>query len=116
MNSSHKAATGGGARRPLGLTIGRGLGTLFLIVASVALIYEMMMMAGSGSYRMVPIGEFWFSIHVGSLNLIQAITQRYIHPLLWDPVIASLLQWPAWSLFGAPGVVLAYGLPPRRDG
>ena len=63
---------------------------------------------------MVPSGEFWFTLHVGSLNLAQAVIQRYIHPALWDPVIDGLLQWPAWSLLGAPGVVLAFGLPAGR--
>ncbi len=114
LNSTPNAAPIGGAKRPLLLTIARGVGVVFLIMAGVALAYELMMLAATGSYRMVPTGEFWFSIHVGSLNLVQAIVQRYIHPALWDPVIAGLLQWPAWSLLGAPGVVLAYGLPQRR--
>ncbi len=116
MESSDNAAPSSGAKRPIGLTIARYLGALFLLVAGVALAYEIMMMASTGSYRMVPTGEFWFTIHVGSLNLVQAVTQRYIHPALWDPIIAGLLQWPAWSLLGAPGVVLAYGLPQWRRG
>ena len=47
-------------------------------------------------------GQVWFNIHVASLNLMQALVQRFLHPLLWDPVIATMLQWPAWSLLGAP--------------
>jgi hypothetical protein len=102
------------SKRRLSLTLAHGVGVLFLLVAATALAFEVMAFAQTGSYRMVPSGELWFMIHVGSLNLIQAITQRYIHPALWDPVIAALLQWPAWSLLGAPGIVLAYGLPTGR--
>lgn len=116
MSSSHDAAPKGGGKRRIGLTIAHGIGALFLVLAATALAYELMFFSQTGSYRMVPAGEFWFTIHVGSLNLAQAITQRYIHPFLWDPIIAGLLQWPAWSLLGGPGVVLAYGLPPGRRG
>ena len=107
MGSLHRSA----AKRPIALTVAKGAGLLFLFLAAMALTYEVMAFAQSGSYRMTPTGEIWFTLHVGSLNFAQAITQRYIHPALWDPIIAGMLQWPAWSLFGGPGVVLAYGLP-----
>lgn len=114
MGSNHEAAPNGRGKRRIPLTIARGLGALFLILAATALAYEAMVFWQTGDYRMVPSGEFWFTVHVGSLNLAQAVVQRYIHPALWDPVIAGLLQWPAWSLLGAPGVVLAFGLPRGR--
>jgi hypothetical protein len=43
--------------------------------------------------------------------LIQAVVQRYLHPFLWDPIITIVLQWPAWSLLGAPAAILV-----RTDG
>ncbi len=101
-------------RRRILLAVARSVGLVCLLIGATALAYEVMAFAATGSYRMVPAGEIWFTIHVGSLNLIQAITQRYIHPALWDPIIAGMLQWPAWSLLGAPGVVLVYGLPRGR--
>ena len=110
MSSSYNAAR----NRRIGMALARGVGLVFLLIAATALAYEMMAFSQTGSYRMVPTGELWFTIHVGSMNLIQAVTQRYIHPVLWDPIIAGMLQWPAWSLLGAPGVVLAYGLPQGR--
>ena len=110
MNAIFNAAR----RRRIGMALAHGVGLVFLIIAATALAYEVMESSQTGSYRMVPAGEIWFTIHVGSLNLIQAVTQRYIHPALWDPIIAGMLQWPAWSLLGAPGVVLAYGLPRGR--
>ena len=116
MSSSHDAAPKADSMQRFGLTMARAVGVLFLILAATALAFELMAFSQTGSYRMVPTGEFWFMIHVGSLNLVQAITQRYIHPALWDPIIAGLLQWPAWSLLGGPGIVLAYGLPQRKRG
>lgn len=89
------------------------LGVLLLALALVALLYELVMAAQTGGYRTIAAGELWFRLHAYSLNLAQAITQRYLLPSLWDPVIVSLLQWPAWSIIGAPGAILAFLFFPR---
>jgi hypothetical protein len=46
--------------------------------------------------------------------LIQAFVQRHLHPFLWDPIITAALQWPAWSLLGAPAAILVAIAPSRR--
>lgn len=84
-----------------------GLGILLIILALLALIYEVVMAASAGGYRPIAAGELWFGLHPYSLNLSQAVTQRYLLPSLWDPIMVSLLQWPAWSILGAPGAILA---------
>ncbi len=90
-----------------------GLGVLLLVLALLALIYEIVMAAGASGYRPIAAGELWFSLHPYSLNLTQAITQRYLLPSLWDPIAVSILQWPAWSILGAPGAILAILFRPR---
>ena len=90
-----------------------GLGILLLVLALLALIYEMITAAGAGGYQPIAAGQLWFGLHPYSLNLTQAITQRYLLPSLWDPVIVNLLQWPAWSILGAPGALLAILFRPR---
>ncbi|MEZ5934213.1 MAG: hypothetical protein R3F54_20205 [Alphaproteobacteria bacterium] len=94
------------------------LGGLLLALALLAFFYELYMAAESGGYRTIAAGELWFRLHPYSLNLSQAIIQRYVLPGLWDPVIVGLLQWPAWSILGAPGAILAVLFYPRqhRDG
>ncbi len=82
------------------------LGALFLGLAFLALAFELWSASQGGGYRMIAAGELWFKIHGPSLNLSQAIVQRYIHPVVWDPAIITLLQWPAWSILGALGAVL----------
>jgi hypothetical protein len=91
-------------------TIGRALAA----VACVALAYELDAYSETGAYRAIPLGELWFNVHVASLNLIQAVVQRYLHPFLWDPIITTVLQWPAWSLLGAPAAILVAVAPKRR--
>ena len=43
-------------------------------------------------------GQVWYHLHPASLNLTQAVVQRYIHPRLWDDVLLPLLQWPAYRV------------------
>lgn len=89
------------------------LGLLLLALALSAVLYELF--TASGGYRAIAAGELWFKLHPYSLNLSQAVTQRYLHPSLWDPVIITMLQWPAWSLLGAPGAILTILFFPRTS-
>jgi hypothetical protein len=45
-------------------------------------------------------GEAWFSLSPTSLNLMQAVTQRYVSPELWDPTIISVLKLPLVAITG----------------
>ena len=44
-----------------------------------------------------PMGRMWFALDSASLNLLQAVVQRYIHPGLWDSVFVPYLLLPAWG-------------------
>ncbi len=41
-----------------------------------------------------PAGKLWYQLDSGSLNLTQAITERYLSPDVWDGVILPLLLLP----------------------
>ena len=66
------------------------------------------------SLRVTVLGEIWYKLSPGPLNLAQALIQRYIHPKLWDPVIQTVLLWWAAPMFLIPGIALAV-LCRRRD-
>jgi hypothetical protein len=97
------------------IRLGRVVGWVLVCLALAALGYEVLLAATSGVWRMVAAGELWYALDRGSLNIAQAITQRYLHPVLWDPILQSALTWPAWSLLGAPGVALVVALSGRRS-
>jgi hypothetical protein len=88
------------------LRIARPVGWALAAIALIAIAYELAAYAETGSYRAIPLGELWFNVHVASLNLMQAVVQRYLHPFLWDPVITTALQWPAWSLLACSAAML----------
>lgn len=55
-------------------------------------------LSGTG---LAALGEVWFSLAPGSLNLAQAVIQRYISPAVWDPGIIWVLAQPAVAITGA---------------
>ena len=100
---------------------GRGWGIAFLVagifldlVGSAAFAYG----AAAAGGPLVALGQLWYRLDVSSLNLMQAVVQRYIHPLLWDPVIVGVLVQPAFVVFSLPGALLLIAavllLRPRR--
>ena len=41
-----------------------------------------------------------------SLNLVQAVVQRYISPFLWDPIIVTILLWWAFAVLMVLGLLI----------
>lgn len=67
--------------------------------------------------RLSALGEWWAWAHRDSLLLLQPAIERHVSPVLWDPVMLSLLEWPfAVELAVLAGVVWlgARRLPRRR--
>ena len=65
-------------------------------------------------YAAIVVGELWRDLHFGSLQLAQAVVQRYLHPALWDPAIVWVLLLPAWLVFAVPGLALSILCRKRR--
>jgi hypothetical protein len=101
---------------PTGARVAGAVGWLLVGAALVALGHEIQLAVQTGAYRMFPAGELWYRLDPESLNLVQAVVQRHLHPLLWQPGLASVLQWPAWSLFGGPGGALVLACSGQRGG
>lgn len=97
------------------MIVGRFFGWLFALAAVAALARDIVAWIDTGSLVLLPLGQLWFEIDNGSLNLIQAITQRYIFPALWDPVIVTILLWPAWLVLAIPAIVLLLIFRRRRN-
>lgn len=55
----------------------------------------------------VAVGQLWYEIDRSSLNLVQAVIQRYVSPFLWDRIIVNiLLCWASALLIGLGAAVL----------
>ena len=91
----------------------RVIAVLLLIAALVAGGIEVVQWIMNGQYDSLTAGELWYMIHRGSLNLTQAVIQRYVAAWLWDPVMVSVLTLPAWAVLGVPALVLLWISQPR---
>jgi len=99
----------------------RVIGGILLVAGLAALGFDLWQYAqgvgqsqGQGLH-LAAAGELWYRLSPGTLNLTQAVTQRYVLPELWDPVLLTILLWPASLVLGIPGLVLlALGSLRRR--
>jgi len=88
------------------LLVCRLVALLFACGAAIALGGDIWEAAAGGGWRPQALGQLWFAFDRGSLNLAQAVLERYLHPWLWDPVMVRLLLWPVWVLPGSLALAL----------
>jgi hypothetical protein len=94
----------------------RIIGWIFMALAATALGAELTRSLAAGEWTPLVAGHFWFSVAPGGINLAQAITQRYLHPAVWDPLAIGILQFPLWIIPGFFGVAfLAVGSLGKRE-
>ena len=84
----------------------RVLGWSLLLMAVAILGRELYLLAATGKMKLLSWGEFWYSLHPASLNLYQAVVERYVSQQFWDGVLAPLLLLDAFLVFAVPGAVL----------
>ncbi|WP_338021472.1 hypothetical protein [Aquibium microcysteis] len=64
---------------------------------------------------LTPLGTSWFAVSPETLNLAQAVIQRYVLAGLWDPVIVSVLNLPGFVAFLAMALLFyAIGRRPQH--
>lgn len=97
------------------MIIGRLIGWAFIAIAFMVLGRDLLQFLNTGELQFILLGELWFKVFPEGLNLTQAIVQRYLFPSLWDPVILTLLLWPAWLDFFVPGFVLIILFRKRKN-
>ncbi|OSQ40969.1 hypothetical protein [Thalassospira mesophila] len=86
----------------------RVLGWLLLFACLAVLVGDGVSALQTGSLRFVAGGELWYRLDAGSLNLLQALIERYVSPWLWDKVFVPGLLLPAFLLLLAPGLLLSF--------
>jgi len=74
----------------------RILSFISVTAAAAALGRDIFLSFSAGRLASTSLGALWFSLHPPSLNLFQAVVERYIAPVIWDPYIVAVLKSPAW--------------------
>jgi hypothetical protein len=88
--------------------IGRVIGWIILLAGAARLVWDLLAWIKTGHWAPLALGQLWYELNRSSLNLVQAVIQRYIHPYLWDPIIVSiLLSWAFGVLMVLGALILA---------
>jgi hypothetical protein len=96
------------------LLILRILGVWLLLLAMVAAVIDATKsLAGGGAWVVTPMGEQWQALSAESLAATKTWIEATLGPVVWDPVMTSILQAPTWVVFGILGVLL-YWLGQKR--
>ena len=101
-NAAESHFVGGGTMAFL-----RGIGWVLLLLAALVLVFAVVILIRGTPIFEQAGGEYWFTAHKESLNLAQAVIQRYLHPSIWDPVLVNVLLWPVAGGLGLVFAVLA---------
>ena len=88
------------------MLVGRVIGWTSLLLGSAVLVRDMLVWIDTKHWAPIALGQLWYDLNRSSLNLVQAVTQRYIHPFLWDPIIVSILLSWAFAILMVLGLLL----------
>ena len=93
----------------------RALALLALAVAVVMAVLDATRSIGASELMLTPLGVSWYSVSPETLNLSQAVIQRYTLPALWDPVMIWILTLPGFVVFlGLALILYVIGRRPSR--
>lgn len=84
----------------------RVLGWMLAGLAAVLLARDLVVLVQTGRWAPIDVGALWWYLHPTSQQLAQPAVERHIHPLLWDPVILTILLSPAFLALGIVAALL----------
>jgi len=88
------------------MIVGRLIGWIVLLAGAAVLVRDGLVWIDTKHWAPIALGQLWYQLNRSSLNLVQAVVQRYIHPFLWDPIIVSILLSWAFAVLMILGVLL----------
>lgn len=96
--------------------IARLIGWIVFFAGLSVLVRDVLVWIDTKRWAPIAVGQLWYDLNRSSLNLVQAVVQRYIHPFLWDPIIVTILLCWAFAVLMVLGVlILALSSRRRRE-
>jgi hypothetical protein len=86
--------------------IGRLIGWIVFLAGLAVLVRDVFVWIDTKHWAPIALGQLWFDLDRSSLNVTQAVVQRYIHPFLWDPIIVTVLLWWAFVVLMVLGLLI----------
>ncbi|MBP2548404.1 hypothetical protein J2858_001297 [Neorhizobium galegae] len=84
----------------------RFLSLLALVLAIAAGTVDAVLSVSSSSVVLTSLEADWVAVDPGSLTLVEAWINHYIHPQAWQSGLAVIIQQPAFAIFLALSLLL----------
>ena len=84
----------------------RLLGLLCLAAAFLLLVYDGTKSIAASHLYFTSVRMLWELVNAANLAQLKPLILPYAGGILWDPVMLTVLAAPAWSVFGALGILL----------
>ena len=89
------------------MIVWRAIGWILCIAGAAVLVRDAVAWFETKIWMPVAVGQLWYAFDRSSLNLVQAVIQRYVSPFLWDRILVPfLLCWAFAVLIGLGTVIL----------
>ncbi len=82
----------------------RFIGVLVLAIAFILLVYDGAKSIADSRVYIYKLGQLWTDVSASSLQSLQAAIEAHVS-WLWNPIILTLLEQPAWLVFGVIGML-----------
>jgi len=88
------------------MIVGRVIGWIGLLAGASVLVRDLLAWFDTKHWMPIALGQLWYDLNRASLNLVQAVVQRYISARLWDGIIVHVLFWWAFAVLMVLGALL----------
>jgi hypothetical protein len=94
----------------------RVLGTWLIGLALVLVVIDGTKSLGADALVFTSLSDLWTQLHPGSLEAVRAFFGSRFFADLLDASLVAVLSYPAFAVFGVPGIVITLlGRKPRRE-
>ena len=91
-------------------------GTWLIGLALVLLVVDGTKSLGANALVFTSLADLWTTVHPPSLQAVSSFFESRFFAALLDLALKAVLNYPAFAVFGLPGIVLALlGRKPRRE-
>ncbi len=98
------------------MVLGRVIGWLLLVLAIIAAGSDLWGLYDTGRYAPAQLGELWLRVDGGNGGLVatRALLATNLTAWIWDPVLTTILQWPAALTFTVLAFLMIWSSRPRE--
>lgn len=83
----------------------RLIGLILMVLAFLSLVYDGARTIADQTLRLTRLGELWNDINQASQQAFQR-TVEGLSPFLWNGIVKTILNQPAWAVLGVIGILL----------